>query len=78
MGFWQIILILIQYGPTIFKIIREIIALIKEISNRDDPKNAALVDYEQDIRNALADYRLTKSTEKLENLRSHLRARLGR
>ena len=71
MPIWlTIILAIIQYGPAVIKLIREIWALIQDI---DDPQEAK--HYKSELRNCLQKHRKTKAKEPLVDLRNELRAR---
>ena len=78
MTWWKIVLLFLQYGPTIWKIVKEIIELIEEISGHFASTDAKIFRYVQRERmdDAVAYYRLTKDTEKLECIHGELSCQL--
>lgn len=70
MGFFSIILMIIQYGPAIFHLITEIIDLLKRMQS-SDVKNVAA--YEVDLKKAIDFYKKTGDRGPLRELRDRLR-----
>jgi len=61
------ILLIIQYGPSIVKLIREIIAFFADLT----PEQR--VEAEAELKNAKADYKLFKDRRPLERLRDKMK-----
>ena len=79
MGFWlNLILILIRYGPEIFKLIKEIIDLIKQLGGGDGVQQVARIEYECILKHRFRRYKKTRDTEPLVRLRDELRERVGK
>jgi hypothetical protein len=64
---WNIIILIFQYGPALVKLIREIIALMKDLS--DDEKKEA----EAELMKAKDDYKLFRDRKPLTDLRDRLK-----
>ena len=79
MGWLKIILLLIQYGPAIYQLVKQIIDLFKKIGESNE-KSFQFSPYQQDIRlrEALDYYKKTRDKEKLIKLRDELVGILGK
>lgn len=69
MGFLQIILLVIQYGPSLFSLVSEIVELIKKL--RGQEKEAFKVELDR----AVTEYRVTRDRRPLRELRARLQQR---
>lgn len=67
MAWWQIILLIIRYGPTVYKLVKYIIDLIKDISDKLHPDEAASFEKleKQKLNMAIDYYRRNKDKRKL-------------
>jgi len=70
MGFLQILIMIIQYGPAVAGLVREIMKLINELKGKNS--DAATVAHE-DLLSQIEHYKRTKDKAKLKELRDRLR-----
>ncbi len=70
MNFIQILILIFKYGPAVFAIVKEIIDLIKNVS---DPTDKAVL--KSDLEAAVAEYKKTKDASLLETVRARARKR---
>jgi hypothetical protein len=66
MNWVAIIMLLLQYGPAIVKLVMEIIALIKKTRSHDK---------EPELRESITHFKRTRDIEPLKRLRDELRRR---
>ena len=66
MGWLSIIMMIIQYGPAIYKLVKELIELIKKARKADQPALKA------ELKEAAEHYKKTKDKTVLERLRDRL------
>jgi len=71
MGFLQIIIMILKYGPAVFELISELWDLIKRI--RGDKGKVSEAEAKRDLRDALQKYRRTGDRGPLRRLRDRLR-----
>ena len=79
MTMWlTIIMLVLQYGPAIWKLVKEIIDMINGVSGYMAPIDADHFKAEQhaELKNAVAYYRLTKDKCKLEAMHGQLTCQL--
>lgn len=74
MNWWQIIRLILKYGPTAYSIIREILRLIDQV-RADQPDVAAFYERRLDVQAAAA--KAQKSKEPLNLLANQLRGVLS-
>jgi hypothetical protein len=80
MPLWMtIILLIVQYGPTIWKMVQEIIDLINGVSEYLPRSEAHIFKTakRQELKDAVAYYRLTKDKCKLESMHGELTCQLS-
>ena len=71
MGWVQIILLIIKYGPAVYNIVVEIIEMIKKLRNDGKKDTAAFA--EQALKNAVKEYKKTGDRRRLLAIRERLR-----
>jgi hypothetical protein len=49
MGFWNIILLIIKYGPAVYELIKKAIELIRWLRNNDDDQNIVSLGDDQKV-----------------------------
>ena len=69
MGILQIILLVIQYGPSLFSLVSEIVDLIRKLRGQEKEG------FEVDLKRAVDHYRRTKDRRPLRELRERLQKR---
>jgi hypothetical protein len=74
-----IIMLILQYGPAIWKLVKEIIDMINGVSGYMSPMEAREFRREQraELKNAVAYYKLTKDKCKLEAMHGQLTCQLN-
>jgi hypothetical protein len=72
MGWVSLLLMILQYGPTIFKLVKEIIDLIKKNKGSGFQEQEA---FTVELKRGLEEFKRTKDTRPLEELRERLRSR---
>jgi hypothetical protein len=80
MPIWiSIILLIVQYGPSIWKMVQEIIDLINGVSEYLPRSEGRIfkVTKRQELKDAVAYYRLTKDKIKLESMHGELTCQLS-
>jgi len=68
MGFVEILLLVIKYGPALFTMVQEIIEMIKNLNDDNEVKAARA-----ELEDAVKDYKRTKDRKRLRALRAKLR-----
>lgn len=71
MGWLSLVMLLIQYGPVVFKLVQEIVALIK--AHRSNGQFLG-VNLEADLAAAVAHYKVSKDMTGLQGLLARLKA----
>lgn len=69
MGWLSILLLVVQYGPTIFNLVAEVVELLKKL--RGAERDA----YTAELKAAVTAYRQTKNRRPLRELRDRLQKR---
>ena len=79
MSWLTIIMLIIQYGPAIYKLVKEIIDLIKKIQVRMPKTEANIFGFttEERLRLAIAYYKKTGDKSRLEELHGELTIQLA-
>jgi hypothetical protein len=72
MGWVSLLLMILQYGPTIFKLVKEIIDLIKKNKGSGFQEQEA---FTVELKRGLEEFKRTRDTRPLEELRERLRQR---